>query len=67
MTASGPVSIEWRRAGVTLTESANTWIPGAHFWYLSRNSGPLDDGLYQITWSSGARTIGTASVTRDCS
>ena len=63
---SGPVGVAWKLGATTLTQSTGTWTPGAHFWYLSRNSGPLADGVYSITWSAGGKTVGTASVTRDC-
>lgn len=61
----GVVSYVWKHDGRTVASGTNTSTVDGPFRHGLTGS-PLSNGVYEITWTYGGATIGTATVTRAC-
>ena len=64
VTAVGQLRHEWKRNGAVIASGTNSSTYNGAFRYGITIS-PIN-GIYEITWSSGGSTVGTASITRSC-
>ena len=64
-TQPGLVGYVWKRDGAIVASGTNTTTVDGAFRHGLTGS-PLANGVYEITWTFGGATIGTATVARAC-